>query len=107
MSTLEQEAVLFCQTLRALTADQPMQWRSVRTVARQASLRPRETQSAVRLARIRGWLECENGQSVALTDAGRRGCDQAEEALMRFRQNVRPARSTPDHTSSPRTPIES
>jgi hypothetical protein len=48
------------------TDGQPMQWRSLE------GLDVPETNAAVRYAVTRGWMKVQGGDSVCLTDAGRR-----------------------------------
>jgi hypothetical protein len=70
---LDALAIRFCKALRDDTWRQPMQWRSIVTIAARSGIHaPKELEKIVAHGVKVGWLETQEGHSVALTEAGRR-----------------------------------
>jgi hypothetical protein len=70
---LDALATRFCKALGDDTWRQPMQWRSIVTIAARCRIRaPKELEKIVAHGVKAGWLETQDGDSVALTEAGRR-----------------------------------
>jgi hypothetical protein len=63
----------FCKALGDDTGRQPMQWRSILIIGVRCRIRaPKELERIVAHGVKAGWLETQEGHSVALTEAGRR-----------------------------------
>jgi len=72
-SELDALATRFCKALGAATGRQPMQWRSIVTIGARCWIRtPKALEKIVAHGVKAGWLETQDGHSVALTEAGRR-----------------------------------
>ena len=72
-SDLDALATRFCKTLGHDTACRPMQWRSILVIGARCRIRaPKELERIVAHGVKVGWLEVQEGRSVALTEAGRK-----------------------------------
>jgi hypothetical protein len=70
---LDSLAIRFCKALGDDTARRPMQWRAIGPIAIRARIRDAADQARVVDHAVKaGWIEVQDGHSVALTDAGRR-----------------------------------
>lgn len=67
------DATRLCKALQVDTANKPMAWRALSTMAVRARIRdPKAVVAAVTIAVQNEWLLVQDGHSIALTEAGRK-----------------------------------